>query len=137
MANEIFEIRVTTDALSSPPQSFSGSAGAVVEFFGVVREREGEEMLAGIDYEAHCEMAEHQMNLIAAEAGNRFGLERVVLHHRIGFVPAAEPSLFLRVTSGHRAEALDGARWIIEELKQRVPVWKHPRPVPGMSKVKP
>jgi molybdopterin synthase catalytic subunit len=108
------------------PPDFSGDAGAVVDFYGVVRELEGEMQITGIDYEAHGEMARHQLELIANEAGRRFPIQHLTLHHRVGFVPAAEPSLFLRVSAERRKAAFEAAQWLIDELKARVPIWKHP-----------
>ena len=50
----------------------------------------------------------------------------MIIHHRIGFVPAGEASLFVRVTARHRRAAFEGSSQIIERLKQTVPIWKHP-----------
>lgn len=71
-------------------------------------------------------MAQHQMKMIATAARSEFELEEIVLQHRIGFVPAGEASLFLRVASGHRGAAYQGSAWIVAELKQKVPIWKRP-----------
>jgi molybdopterin synthase catalytic subunit len=71
-------------------------------------------------------MAERQLALIADEAKDRYGLVSVIIHHRIGFVGAGEPSLFVRVTARHRPAAFKGSTQIIERLKQVVPIWKHP-----------
>jgi molybdopterin synthase catalytic subunit len=71
-------------------------------------------------------MARHQLEILAGEACERFAIFQLVLHHRIGFVPVAEPSLFLRVSSGHRGTAFEAAQWLIQQLKARVPIWKHP-----------
>ena len=126
MTNESFDIVICRTSLAPPAPIFSGTAGAILEFWGVVRGLEGEGKISGIDYEAHEPMARHQMEILCREAAGRFPIERLVLHHRIGFVPTAEPSLFLRVWAGHRGPAFDAARWIIEELKARIPIWKHP-----------
>jgi molybdopterin synthase catalytic subunit len=67
------------------------------------------------------------MRDIAGQALAKFGLRGVTLHHRSGFVPAGEASLFLRVTSAHRSAAFAAAEWIVEELKRSVPIWKRPR----------
>ena len=83
--------------------------------------------IEGIVYEAHQVMAEHQMRDIARHALAKFQLRGVTLHHRDGFVPAGEASLFLRVSSAHRGAAFAAAEWIVEELKRRVPIWKRPR----------
>src|SRR5437764_8323934 len=102
-------------------------AGAMVDFWGVVRELEDGREIEGIDYEAHKAMAEHQMKIIADGATENFRLNKVLLHHRIGFVHAGEASLFLRVSAQHRAAAFEGSKWIMDELKKKVPIWKRPR----------
>jgi molybdopterin synthase catalytic subunit len=103
------------------------SAGAVVDFWGVVRELEDGREIEGIDYEAHEAMAEHQMKLIADAAAETFRLNEVVLHHRIGFVRAGEASLFLRVRAQHRSAGFEASKWMVDELKKKVPIWKKPR----------
>jgi len=117
----------TTDVDPSTSLRTSLSAGAIVDFWGVVRQLEDGRELDGIDYEAHETMAQHQMQLIANAANERFGLCRLLLHHRIGFVPAGEASLFLRVTAPHRAAAFEASEWIVDELKKKVPIWKKPK----------
>ena len=103
------------------------AAGAVIDFWGVVRPTEHGREIEGIDYEAHREMAEHQLNRIAEQASARFGLKRVIIHHRIGFVAVGEASLFLRVATLHRSEGFQASQWIVDELKKKVPIWKRPR----------
>lgn len=98
----------------------------MVDFWGMVRGLEGGRDIEGIDYEAHREMAEHQMRGIAESATSKFGLAKVVLHHRIGFVPTAEASVVVRVESAHRAAAFGASQWIMDELKRTVPIWKNP-----------
>jgi molybdopterin synthase catalytic subunit len=132
MANEFCEILITRDPLSVPPAALTASSGAVVDFLGVVRDEEAGGKIEGLDYEAHIEMAEHQLRKIADEARANFGIEKLVLHHRIGFVPAAEPSLFVRVASRHRGPAFAACQWVIERLKEAVPIWK--QPVPSASR---
>ena len=87
---------------------------------------EGSDGISGIDYEAHHAMASHQLHLLADEACEKFPLLGLTLHHRVGFVGAAEASLFLRVSAAHRGPAFAAAQWVIEQLKLRVPIWKHP-----------
>jgi molybdopterin synthase catalytic subunit len=126
MATWHSQILITTAPLQRAAENWKGDAGATVEFWGVVRALEETHEISGIAYEAHETMAQHQMELIAAVAKEKFGLEGVLLHHRIGFVAAGEPSLFLRVTSGHRQAAFEASAWIVSELKKRVPIWKQP-----------
>ena len=109
-----------------PPADWRDSAGAVVDFWGVVRRWEDGCEISGIEYEAHEAMAQHQMEVIARRAKSDFDLEAIILRHRIGVVAAGEASLFLRVASGHRDAAFAGSQWIVAELKKKVPIWKRP-----------
>ena len=131
MANEfcenLIDVLIEDKPLRIAPAALTASAGAVVEFLGVVRGVEEGEKITGIYYEAHREMALHQLQKIAKSAREKFGFEQLVLHHRIGFVPVAEPSLFVRVMAKHRGAALNACEWIIEQLKAFVPIWKEPR----------
>jgi molybdopterin synthase catalytic subunit len=126
MANSVCEVLVTESALHAAERDNAADTGAIVDFFGVVRKLEGDREIEGIQYEAHVEMAEHQLRLIASAGGEKFHLKQVVLHHRIGFVAAGEASLFLRVTAPRRAAAFDASKWIVDELKKKVPIWKKP-----------
>lgn len=126
MTDLSIDIVICRTPLGPLPPVFSDEAGAILDFWGVVRGREGESGIAGIDYEAHEDMARHQLEMLAREAAELYPICTLILHHRIGFVPTAEPSLFLRVSAGHRGPAFDAGRWIIEALKLRVPIWKHP-----------
>jgi molybdopterin synthase catalytic subunit len=127
MANCVCEVLVTESALQTPRQDADVSAGAVVDFWGIVRKLEDNREIEGIDYESNRPMAEHQMRLIADAALEEFELKQVALHHRIGFVGAGEASLFLRVAASHRGAAFDAGKWIVDELKKKVPIWKKPR----------
>src|SRR5271165_6128967 len=117
---EFCEIRITREPLNAGRLNFSQNEGAVVDFFGIVR------IIDGIEYEAFEAMAERQLVLLAEEARDRYRLSLVIIHHRIGYVPAGEASLFVRVTARHRGAAFEGSCQIIERLKQTVPIWKHP-----------
>ena len=126
MSSPVPEILITDQPLVPSPGRFSAQAGGVVEFYGVVRGREGEESIHGIDYQTHREMAHHQLQKLAKEACALFPVLAVTVHHRVGFVPTAEASLFLRVSAAHRHPAFEAAEWLIVQLKLRVPIWKHP-----------
>ena len=127
------EILITDQPLVPPPLRLSEAAGGVVEFYGVVRGNEGAAPIAGIRYEAYEEMARHQLDKLAAEAVELFPILGLTLHHRIGWIPVAEPSLFLRISSAHRGPAFEAAEWLIVQLKLRVPIWKHPVDQGGAS----
>ena len=126
MANFVCEVLLTEAPLGAPPQNH-GDAGAMIDFWGIVRRLEDGREIEGIEYEAHREMAEHQLKRIAEQAAEGFELQGVLVYHRIGFIAAGEPSLFLRVYSLHRQEAFRASQWIVNELKKKVPIWKRPR----------
>ena len=120
MANVVCEISVTEAPLAARASESAG-AGAFVDFWGVVRPIEDCREIEGIDYEAHREMAEHQLKRIAEKAAERFGLNFVIVHHRIGFIAVGAASLFLRVASPHRSEGFQASKWIVDELKRKGP----------------
>ncbi len=124
MANPVCEVLLTDAQLKAPPDDAELGAGAVVDFFGIVRGSENGRRIDGIEYEAHWEMAEHQLRRIAQQAIEEFALNLVIVHHRIGFVAVGQSSLFLRVASQHRAEAFQASEWVVDKLKKKVPIWK-------------
>jgi molybdopterin synthase catalytic subunit len=126
MANSVCEVSITQAPLDLLPRDNDASAGAVVEFWGVVRGLEEGREITGIEYESHGLMAEHQMRSLAEIAVGKFALSKVVVRHRIGFVPAGEASIVVRVESSRRAAAFSANQWIMDELKRTVPIWKHP-----------
>jgi molybdopterin synthase catalytic subunit len=126
MANSLCKVLLTDAPLEGTKQPFTFSAGAVVDFSGIVRRVEDGREIDGIQYEAHREMAEHQLRQIAELAVAKFGLQLVLIHHRIGFIAVGEPSLFVRVAARHRQEAFRASQWIVNELKKKVPIWKLP-----------
>ncbi len=127
MANFVCEVLVTEAPLDAPAQNQDADAGAIVDFAGVVRRLENGCEIEGIEYEAHREMAEHQLRQIAEQAVEKFRVQLVIIHHRIGFIAVGKPSLFMRVAGLHRNEAFRASRWIVNELKKKVPIWKKPR----------
>ena len=135
MANAVSQVLLTEqklegageDACRHSAEDGDRSSGAVVDFWGVVRQLEDGREIEGIDYESNESMAKHQMQIIADAAVGNFRLNQVVLHHRIGFVRAGEASLFLRVSAQHRAAAFEASKWMVDELKKKVPIWKKPK----------
>jgi molybdopterin synthase catalytic subunit len=127
MANPVCEVLLTEASLGAPENDGDPAAGAAVDFWGIVRGVEDGREIDGIEYEAHREMAEHQLKRIVEEGVKKFPLELIIIHHRIGFIGVGQSSLFVRVTSRHRAEAFRASQWIVDELKKKVPIWKKPR----------
>jgi molybdopterin synthase catalytic subunit len=126
MAISVCEVSITQSPLDLPARENNAAAGAIVDFWGVVRGLEDGKAITGIDYEAHGPMADHQMRSLAETAISKFGLTKVIVRHRIGFVPAAEASIVVLVESSRRSAAFSASQWIMDELKQTVPIWKHP-----------
>ena len=126
MAISVCEVSLTEAPLVLPEAQDDPGAGAIVVFWGAVRATEEGREITGIEYEAHRAMAEHQMRVVAESAAGEFEVREILLHHRIGFVPVAQPSVVVRVTSAHRGAAFAACQWIMDELKRVVPIWKHP-----------
>jgi len=101
-----------------------GEAGAVVVFDGIVRDNTRGRRTLYLDYEAYEAMALGQMQGLAHDAQQRFGVRRVALVHRLGRLQVGETSVFIAVASAHRAQAFEACRWIIDTLKKTVPIWK-------------
>jgi molybdopterin synthase catalytic subunit len=109
----------------------SAGMGAVVSFLGVVRGSEEGRPIDGLDYEAFQQMAEHQFDLIFREVEKRWAIESIRLVHRIGVVRVNEASLWVEVVAPHRDEAFAACRFVIDEMKRTVPIWK--KPIPSAS----
>lgn len=102
----------------------SERAGAVSLFLGTVRDTSDGHSVAGIDYTAYTAMAEAELGRIVGEAGTRFDVTALVVEHRIGALALGEVSVGIAAAHVHRAPALDSIRYVIEEIKKRVPIWK-------------
>lgn len=105
----------------------TASDGAVVLFLGVVRDQNEGRVVEGIEYEAYQEMAVSVLTAIAREAGESADTERIAVAHRTGELEVGEVSLVIAVGTPHREEAYQASRYIIEEIKKRLPVWKKER----------
>ncbi|HEX9641613.1 MAG TPA: molybdenum cofactor biosynthesis protein MoaE [Candidatus Krumholzibacteria bacterium] len=98
--------------------------GAMVSFSGRVRRSEGDLPLRAIDYEIYEGMARRKIEEFLSEAEERWPEFSAVIAHRSGEVAVGEVSVWIGVSCGHRAEAFELARFFIDELKARVPIWK-------------
>ena len=105
--------------------------GASLIFVGTVRDVNGGRAVSGIEYTAYEAMAVRELEAIVAEAASRFGTTDVVVEHRVGRLDLGEASVVIAVAHPHRAMAYDASRFIIEELKRRVPIWKREEYVDG------
>lgn len=108
----------------------SGEFGAVIRFSGVVRGREGAGTIRGIRYEAFEAMAIHQFQKLLDDLARRWPtVGSVRLVHRLGFVAVGDSSLWVEVAAPHRGEAFAACQWLIDSMKQVVPIWKHVEPL--------
>jgi molybdopterin synthase catalytic subunit len=98
--------------------------GAVIYFVGIVRGTEDGRPIRGIEYESFEKMVEHQFELLFDRVEQRWPIDSVRLVHRLGYVAAGEPSLWVELIAPHRGEAFAACQYLIEEMKQFVPIWK-------------
>jgi len=108
--------------------------GAVLLFLGIVRDHNEGRRVLSIRYDAYVAMAEQVLTAVAREAAERLGTPRIAIAHRIGELRVGEVSTAIAVSSPHRAEAFDACRYSIEEIKQRLPVWKEEHYAEGDAK---
>lgn len=98
--------------------------GAVLLFLGVVRDVNDGRAVIGIEYSAYEPMANRELDAIANGAVQRFEVTDVAIQHRLGALALEDASVGIAVAHPHRAAAYEASRWIIEEIKRRVPIWK-------------
>lgn len=104
--------------------------GATVLFIGTVRDVNDGRDVTGIEYSAYRTMADRELRAIAGEAAERFDAAISVVH-RLGVLALGEASVAIACAHAHRAAAYDASRFVIEELKRRVPIWKREQYVDG------
>lgn len=119
------QILFTPEPIVVPPVNLpSREIGACLEFQGIVRELEKGEALPGLHYEAHESMARKHLHRIFDELCAKHPCASVVFIHRLGWVPVGEASLFVRVLSSHRGEAIRFLADAVDRMKADVPIWK-------------
>jgi molybdopterin synthase catalytic subunit len=98
--------------------------GAVCLFLGVVRKQNQGRAVLHLEYEAYEEMALAEMQRLAEQAAGRFAVSQVRLVHRLGRMEVGEASVAIVVSSPHRAAGFEACRFLIDEVKRSVPIWK-------------
>jgi molybdopterin synthase catalytic subunit len=98
--------------------------GAISLFVGTVRDVNDGRSVSSIEYSAYKSMAESELERILDEAEQRFGVSALIVEHRIGVLGLGEVSVAIAAAHQHRSPALDCTRFVIEEIKKRVPIWK-------------
>jgi molybdopterin synthase catalytic subunit len=102
----------------------AAGVGAVVCFEGRVRDHNDGRAVDGLSYQAYAALAEAEGTRIVEEACARFAVQRIVCVHRVGDLALGEVAVWTGVSAGHRAAAFDACRYVIDEVKVRVPIWK-------------
>jgi molybdopterin synthase catalytic subunit len=105
-------------------QVASPRAGAVVLFLGTTRQFTKGRETASLDYECYPEMAERKLAELEAEARRRWPLIECAIVHRIGHLELGEASVAVAVSTAHRGDAFEAGQWLIDTLKEEVPIWK-------------
>ena len=98
--------------------------GAHGWFVGVTRRRTGDRVTAKLSYQAHGAMATRELERLAEAAIEKFSLRRLVIVHRLGEVPVGQASVVVGCCSSHRVATFEALPWIMDRLKQEVPIWK-------------
>ena len=111
----------------------SDGAGALVSFEGWVRKSNMGQDVVALEYEASAQLAENEFAKIAAEVKEQFGVIDLRCVHRTGKLDVGDMAVWIGVTTAHRKEAFQACQYIIDELKQRLPIWKKESYVDGVS----
>jgi molybdopterin synthase catalytic subunit len=124
-------VRRALDPAALLAEVASVANGASILFVGTVREVSEGRAVSGIEYAAYESMAVRELETIVSEAASRFATGDIVVEHRIGQLGLGEASVVIAIAHAHRAQAYDASRFVIEQLKRRVPIWKREEYVDG------
>ncbi len=109
----------------------NAQAGACASFEGWVRDHNDGRAVNGLRYEAYVELAEREGEAIINDAMQRFDIVEAACVHRIGDLAIGDLAIWAGASAAHRDAAFAACRWIVDEVKARVPIWKHERYVEG------
>ena len=127
LTHDTIDVTAVIDGVCCP------AAGAVVLFLGTVRETTGTRKTSSLEYECYAEMAEKELRELEVEARGRWPLEGCTIVHRLGHMPVGEISVAIAVSAAHRHAALEAGGWLIDRIKEVVPIWKKENYVDGTS----
>ena len=128
---------LTHDPLDLPSllaEAADERCGGTAVFVGTVRRSAADGEVEGIDYSGYEAMAEAELDRIVADAHSQWPDARIALRHRLGHVKTGEASVVIVAAAPHRATAFHACRFIIEETKERVPIWKKERFAAGAER---
>jgi molybdopterin synthase catalytic subunit len=125
--------RIQTDPIdvSYPFKDSNLNIGSIVTFRGIVRDTESSRTLRHLFYDADEGLASEEINKVLEEAVRRYKLIDAIAVHRIGVVKPGETSLFVAVGSTHRKEGFEACSYIVDSIKERLPIWKKDHFVDG------
>lgn len=128
MASAHFSSSLSEEAIDAVESTLKPSTihGADIRFHGVVRDLEDGKKISGIDYSFYGDMALQELDRIGKVLGEKYPGHLALVHHRIGFVPAGEASILIRVQTGHSAEGFEISQEYLRRIKETVPIWKKP-----------
>jgi molybdopterin synthase catalytic subunit len=122
MRSALTDQRIDTAALVAEVSREAN--GATLLFIGTVRDINDGRSVTGIEYSAYRSMAEREMADIVREASDKFATLDIVVEHRLGELAIGDASVAIAVAHPRRGAAYDASRYVIEQLKKRVPIWK-------------
>ena len=117
-------VRAPIDSIEIVRSVSNPGNGAVLLFLGAVRQVNDGRDVTGIDYAAYEAMAMRELEAIVTEGAAKFGTGDIAVQHRLGELAVEDVSVAIAVGHAHRDTAYAASRWVIEELKRRVPIWK-------------
>lgn len=118
ISNQPLDIQACINTVMSP-----GSGGMDI-FIGTVRNATKGKAVLRLEFEAYEKMALAEMDKIASQAFEKWPVQKLVIHHRTGVLTVGEVAVVIAVSAAHRAAAFDACRYVIDTLKQTVPIWK-------------
>lgn len=121
------------DAATLRARLLHARAGGFASFEGWVRDHNDGRAVTRLHYEAHVALGEAEGARVLQEALTRFEVIDACCVHRVGELAIGDMAVWVGVAAEHRAAAFDACRWIIDAVKQRVPVWKHERYAHGSA----
>jgi len=123
----MINIKLSEDPLDIPScleWVMSPECGGIDVFIGTVRDATKGKAVVRLEFEAYRQMALNEMQKIAAQAMGKWPVQKIVLHHRTGKLGVGEVPVVIAVAAAHRDAAFDACRYLIDTLKQTVPIWK-------------
>jgi molybdopterin synthase catalytic subunit len=115
---EPIDIQACIDAAQSE------RAGAIDVFVGTVRNHNNSKSVVRLEFEAYDTMAVKKMEELAQQAKSRWEIEKIVMVHRKGVLDIGDVAVVIAVSTPHRAASFEACQWLIDTLKQVVPIWK-------------